>query len=573
MKYKLINKSIQNDYAKELFMERGIEDMDSFLHPSIENLQDFFALDNISAGIKLIQQTIYEERPFALIADCDCDGCCATTIIYQYLRRLNPKKSIEVFVHSGKQHGFEDLMDRIRDRDWSLILCPDAGSNDGELIAQLNCPVLVLDHHILNEDATIPPNMVLINNQTSAKYINKELCGAGVTWQFCRALDDALGNDWAFDYIDLCAVAIIGDMMSLLSYENQYIIQTGLRRIKNEMLHALIDKQDYSMGGKLTPTNIAFYIVPLINAMIRAGSQDEKERMYWAFLEPDKLVESHKRGAKDAMERLCVESVRECVNAKSRQDREKEKFVEQLEVKIFNENLLDNKILFVKLSEDEAEFPPELNGLVAMVLAARHKIPVMLGRENSEGYVRGSIRAPDNTALTSFRDYLLGTGLMEYVSGHDSAAGYSLKNKNISSLLKTANDDFAQVDFGDNIYDVNFIRRANEKDIQDIIYDVCSYDFVYGQQNPEPVIAITDLCVNMRDVKIIGKNADTVRIEKNGITYIKFKAKDMIEKISKYDGGIKLTLVGRGNINNWMGQEKPQIFIVDYDIEDMRFAF
>lgn len=463
-------------------------------------------------------------------------------------------------------------MDRIGDKDWSLILCPDAGSNDGELISQLSCPVLVLDHHVLNEGVAIPSNMVLINNQTSSTYVNKELCGAGVTWQFCRALDKAFSHEWAFDYIDLCAVAIIGDMMGLLSCENQFIIRAGLNNIKNKMLRALIEKQDYSMGGKLTPTNIAFYIVPLINAIIRAGSQEEKERMYWAFLEPDILVESHKRGAKGAMERLCVESVRECANAKARQDREKEKFVEQLEVKIFNENLLDNKILFVKL-DDEDDFPAELNGLVAMVLAARHQIPVMLGRENSEGYIRGSIRSPGNIALHSFRDYLLGTELMEYVSGHDMAAGYSIRNKNIPSLLEKANKDFSDIDFGENIYDVNFIRKASDRDIKNIIYDVCAHEFTYGQQNPEPVLAITDLVVSPGDIKIIGKNSDTVRIEKNGITYIKFKAKDFIKKLSNYSNDMKLTLVGRGNVNNWMGQEKPQIFIVDCDIEDMRFAF
>lgn len=572
MKYRLVNKEIQDNYAKELLMERGVKDIQSFLAPSIENLQNFNCLDNIDAGVALIQKTISDERPYVLIADSDCDGCCSTAIIYQYLRRLNPKKEIEIFVHSGKQHGFEDQIDRLLEKEWSLVICPDAGSNDGELIAQLSYPVLILDHHILNEEATIPPNMVLINNQTSANYVNKELCGAGVTWQFCRALDDAFSHEWAFDYVDLCAVAIIGDMMGLLSCENQFIIRAGLNNIKNEMLKALIEKQDYSMGGKLTPINVAFYIVPLINAMIRAGTQDEKERMYWAFLEPERLVESHKRGKKGMMERLCIESVRECTNAKSRQDKEKEKFVEQLEIKIFNENLLDNKILFVKL-DNEDDFPPELNGLIAMVLAARHKIPVMLGRENSDGYVRGSIRSPSNTALNSFRDYLLDTELFEYVAGHDMAAGYSIRNKSVPSLLEKANKDFSEIDFGENIYDVNFVRKASDRDIKNIIYDVCAHEFTFGQQNPEPVIAITDLIVSPKDAEIIGKNSDTVRIEKNGITYIKFKAKDFIKELSNYNNDIKLTLIGRGNINNWMGQEKPQIFIVDYDIEDMRFAF
>ena len=34
-----------------------------------------------------------------------------------------------------------------------------------------------------------------------------------------------------------------------------------------------------------------------------------------------------------------------------------------------------------------------------------------------------------------------------------------------------------------------------------------------------------------------------------------------------------ITLVGRPNINTWMGQELPQIFIVDMEVQDGRFSF
>ena len=34
--------------------------------------------------------------------------------------------------------------------------------------------------------------MVIINNQI-CKYPNKDLSGAGVTWQICRAYDDTMG--------------------------------------------------------------------------------------------------------------------------------------------------------------------------------------------------------------------------------------------------------------------------------------------------------------------------------------------------------------------------------------------
>lgn len=87
------------------------------------------------------------------------------------------------------------------------------------------------------------------------------------------------------------------------------------------------------------------------------------------------------------------------------------------------------------------------------------------------------------------------------------------------------------------------------------------------------MIAITNLVVLPNEIKIIGKNKDTLRIEKNGITYIKFRAKDLIEELKSFSSEMEITLVGRPNINNWMGQELPQIFIVDMEVQDGRFSF
>lgn len=289
-------------------------------------------------------------------------------------------------------------------------------SNDGAYIEKFGCYVLCLDHHIKEDNTQIPPNMVLVNCQTSPKYLNKNLSGGGVTWQFCRALDDFFQKDLAKEYIDLCALSIVSDMMSMLEVENQYLVQTGFKNIKNKMFRTLLEKQDYSMGGKITPITVAFYIVPLINAMIRVGSMDEKERLYLSFVMPEVMVDCHKRGAKGTKERLCIESTRECVNAKSHQDKMKEQMVEKLEAKIFKKDLLSNQVLFIRLEDDDV-FPAELNGLVAMSIASKYKRPTIVARLNDEGYIRGSARAPGHIELSSFKDFLNQTNLFEYTLG------------------------------------------------------------------------------------------------------------------------------------------------------------
>lgn len=61
-----------------------------------------------------------------------------------------------------------------------------------------------------------------------------------------------------------------------------------------------------------------------------------------------------------------------------------------------------------------------------MELSKKYNKPTMLGRLNDEGYIRGSIRGVDNSELTSFKDYLDGTSLMEYVSGRLALNNFSL---------------------------------------------------------------------------------------------------------------------------------------------------
>ena len=83
---------------------------------------------------------------------------------------------------------------------------------------------------------------------------------------------------------------------------------------------------------------------------------------------------------------------------------------------------------------------------------------------------------------------------------------------------------------------------------------------------------MTDINVTMNDVKIMGKNMDTVKIEKFGIAYMKFHAKDFIEELKQYSK-VKLEIVGRANVNYWGGNVIPQIFIDDYEVTDDTLGF
>ena len=70
----------------------------------------------------------------------------------------------------------------------------------------------------------------------------------------------------------------------------------------------------------------------------------------------------------------------------------------------------------------------------------------------------------------------------------------------------------------------------------------------------------------------MGKNKDTVKFEKNGVEYIKFFAKDLIEELNEYPE-MKINLVGEAQVNEWGGNTTPQIAIKDLEIFDATYEF
>lgn len=570
MQYRLVNENFKDNYGEKLLKARGVSDIEGFLHPiEKECLQSAEYLDNIAAGANLLLEILKENKPILIIVDSDVDGFTSAAIIYTYITKNYPNIKVDYRLHTGKQHGLEDHINNLIDEEWGLIICPDSSSNDYEYHEKLNCPVLVLDHHEL--DCEVSDNAIIINNQTSSNYKNKDLTGAGVAFQFCKYFDDFTSELGADALIDLAALGICGDMGSMLSLENRYICYTGFRNVRNPFFKAVLDKQSYSTGGKVNPMTVAFYVVPMINAMIRTGTMEEKTRLFEAFIHGNELIPSGKRGAKGALERAAVESVRECTNARSHQNKILDKNVEKFEDRIFKYDLLENRILFVRL-EEEDDLPSELNGLLAMKLAAKYKKPTIVARLNPEGFDRGSIRNVNNCALTDLKQFLTDSGYFEYVQGHANAAGCSIADKDLRAFHEYANEALKDIDFGEGVYDVNFVRAAADKDIEKLIFDLAQYEDTWGQNNPEALIYIHDLNVTKEECQILGKNSDTLKISKFGVSYMKFFAKELIQQLKEMNK-IKINLVGKSNVNEWAGTCTPQIFIEAYELEDDTYGF
>lgn len=432
MKYKSNTNDINSNFLDQLLLHRGIVELNEFKRPNKSCTLNGQLLCNMDKAIELVNK--YIDKKISLIIDCDCDGFTSSAILYQYLRDVNPNVNIEYHIHSGKQHGLEDIMERL-DNSIDLLIIPDASSNDYEFHKELSdrgIPVLVLDHH---DAEHLSEFALVVNNQLSEEYKNKDLSGAGIVYKFCEQYDEKYGYKFAENYLDLAAIGIIGDMMNLTHLDTRYIINKGLKSINNIFIDSLIEKQSYSIGNNgLTPTTIAFYIVPLINALIRVGKDSEKEIMFKAFVEGDKMVQSTKRGAKPGQfESIAEQAARTCVNARSRQNRTKEKMMDVVDMEIEKNGLNDNCVLVLDLSGYDVD--ANLTGLIAMQTVAKYRKPVLLGRQVEvivgyqdkeeekpifKTFLRGSIRGLDKSGISDLKSFLVGSKLFEFVEGRST---------------------------------------------------------------------------------------------------------------------------------------------------------
>jgi len=155
---------------------------------------------------------------------------------------------------------------------------------------------------------------------------------------------------------------------------------------------------------------------------------------------------------------------------------------------------------------------------------------------------------------------------------HANAAGASILDSNLRAFHEYANEALKDIDFNEGMYDVNFIREPNASDLEDLIYDLASNTNIWGQGNPEALIFVPNIYLDSTDYKVIGTNKDTVRFEKNGVIFIKFHASDLIEQLQKCNE-IKISIVGKPNINEWMGNQSAQLFIEDYEVVDDLLEF
>lgn len=571
MLYVLKGQNKKVDFLAEVFENRGIGAKESldYLNTTDAVVNKSSNLENIGAAVKMVESHLQKDSRIVIIVDSDVDGYTSSAILWNFLKSVKPDIKMNYITHSGKQHGLSsDVFDVLENYD--LVLVPDAGSNDFEqhsILSNKGIDVLVLDHHDAEEYSDYA---LVVNSQLSEEYTNKHLSGAGITWQFIREMNNmlSLGKDVDY-YLDLVGLGNVADMMSLTSFETKHLMTKGFRSINNPFFQALVAKQDFSIKGVVNPMTVGWYIGPLINAMIRAGEQDEKNKMFEAMLEENRHVRipSTKRGAKEGdTEGLGEHVARICTNVRTKQNKMVEKGMELIDSIIQEKGLLDNKILIIPMPEGGIQ--AELIGLVANKITNLYKKPTAIVRPVGSDF-GGSIRNFSNSPLDDFRGALEESGLINWARGHASAAGLSFPQENLDKLNEYFNTLLKEHDMSQKYY-VDFVFDLSQEGEADKLYEcltrigLFNKQGLWGQDMEEPLIAIKNVMVSNN----MSMSKTTMKISYKGVEFIKFKVG--LEETASLDAGFgakKLTIIGRASLNEFGGRVTPQLMISDFELE------
>lgn len=534
------------------YMSKLGVDLDTYKDPNF--VEPYSLYDNINNGVKLLEDAIEcckinLKYKIVIVCDSDCDGYCSATMAVQFLLSEGlAHNNIKVLFHTKKQHGLSNdilAQDILTDKEQlqyvTLIWLPDAGTNDVDQCDYFNMahgiPILITDHHeqsVLNQCATI------INNQTSPKVTNKDLCGTGVTHKLISAYCTVHSNDFYLNCIDLVALATISDVMDMRSLENRTIVKWGIEHINNNFLRGLCG---ILIDTEINPTTLAWKVVPKINAVCRSDNQKLKKRMFFAFVTGKDYSQLKGLFNETKMKSVVGDMIR--MHEKQRAN------ANELYEQAIKDGYKGDKVKVFSTADTP------YTGLVAMKLSSHYNCPCMVVHDSGSNFM-GSLRSP-----CDMRTKLKQSGLMKVCEGHEASCGVGWNKRNTNKLLDYCND----LDLTPNPKDV--IISTDNIFIGDTVFRIAKEGKEYwGTGIPDPKIHISNILINGQDIKELGRNKTTIKFLYGDIEFLSFfmsKDKKAQLNVGK-DIDMTLEIIGTPSINEFRGRETKQVIIDEWEI-------
>lgn len=530
----VINEASEKSFLEQVMQNRGVS-LD-WLKADKEQMLDGSKLKNFDAAKELLESMMKAKKKTYIEVDKDPDGFCSTSMLAQWIKE---KYDVEVgfIMPEGKVHGI--MIDLIPE-DAEFLLVPDSGTSEIEnhkKLKEKGIPVLVMDHH---EFTTEESEFAVILNpmNPNCPFENKNLSGTGVTYKFMEAIDKSDGVDLHSKYLDLVAIATVADMMDLTQIDNKALVNLGLSEIKNPFFKAAIMADSrVKEKNNITPMTIGFYVIPPINATIRVGTLEEQMNMLRAMagLEPAEVVVAH------------------MMKLKRKQDTAKEPAIIKMVMNLQKNGGDKHQVIF-------AQTPPttqrSMTGLLAGQLASMYSRPCFLSSKNENGIIGGSARTVNNSTIENLKDFCEESGLFDWVAGHQGAFGWQMKEENLEKFLEYCRDNLPPFE---KVYHVDFSLNGLS-DPNYIIEEVAPLKEHFGPGFPELLVSNT-FRLEPSNFKIIGQK-NTLVFYHNDVEYIMFGFKGELPMSE-----VAVTVVGKPDINTYMGNSKPQIIVTDLDLK------
>ncbi|MDR3263834.1 MAG: single-stranded-DNA-specific exonuclease RecJ [Clostridiales bacterium] len=442
-----------------------------FLKPRAADFNDPYLMPDMKAAVKRIEAAIKDGERIVVYGDYDCDGVCAAAILYSYLR----ERTEAYYYIPARKDGYglsADALDRIAENVFpDLLITVDCGitsSAETDYCKELGIDIIITDHHTPQE---ILPDAPILNPKTCGYPC--ELCGAGVAFKLVEAL---AGTETALKYIDLAAIATVGDIVPLTG-ENRAIVALGLKELSGNVKRKGLKRLFTSLKlERVTASDISFMIAPRLNAAGRMGLADRALEL---------LVSD------DAFDIDCLIKELNSDNA------ERQSVLNDITADVYSKlkdyPFRDKRSIIIA----DSKWDGGILGIACSKLAGEFNRPVVLFSENGDGIVKGSARSIPGVNIYDIMaksEYLY-----KAFGGHAQAAGVSMESRNLEEFIK--NTEAALSEYPENlffpsvVYDAEIAVKPDMKEIKEI----CALE-PFGEGNPKPLFLLT--AAQMRFVRI-----------------------------------------------------------------------
>ena len=425
-KYKAVLAAQQKENAllAGILAARGITDPAEALTllAGEEELSDPALLTDMDAACQRIWQAIDNGETIAVFGDYDVDGVTATALLYQHLKGMGATVKCMLPSREGDGYGLsKNAIQSMHNKGCTLIVTVDNGISaveEADFAASLGVDLIVTDHHLPHD--TLPHAVAVVDPRRADDHSPfKGLCGAGVAFKLCAALEGCDPAELLEMYGELAALGTVADVMPLVG-ENRTLVKAGLRQLQQTDrpgFGALLE--EVGLAGKpITAENISYAIAPRINA---AGRMDNAVTALQLVLceDEDRAVElAHKLSdiniQRQETEMEIVKAAQELLDAEP-------------------ERLEDRVILIWG-----RDWHPGVIGIVASRLVEKTGRPVIVVSVDEHGEGKGSGRSVQgfnlHACIASCEDLLLRFG------GHAMAAGLSVREENLPELRRRLNE-------------------------------------------------------------------------------------------------------------------------------------